>query len=110
MDDSVEVDPRYRAGLARLWDRARVDHLAAADLVLSHFATGSVTAAAASDAAHRMAGTLGIFGLPNAAAIAVAVEEYLDDGGSRSCEQMSAAARQLKDLVERHDLGDAGTG
>ncbi len=80
--DNADLDPRFRAGLARLWPEARGRHVNAIGLVLAHLAEGptdgGTTASEAAHAAHQIAGSIGIFGLPELAGQLIWIERYLD--------------------------------
>lgn len=102
--DDSDVDERYRAGLARLWPDAQANHLEALDVVDAHLRGEGATASAAANAAHRMAGTLGIFGLPDCGETALDLERALDGETAAGTAEMAAMATMLRERIRTHDL------
>lgn len=111
-DDTLELDPRFRVGLAHLWAESRDRHLGAADEILAGLAsgdTGEAGSAAAAAAAHRLAGTLGVFGLPDASDLAGRIESALESGASRQVPtaELRALAVRLRSAIVEHDIASA---
>jgi hypothetical protein len=102
--DDIDVEERYRVGLARLWPDARANHLEALDAIEAHLRGAPVEAAEAANAAHRMAGTLGIFGLAQSGEAALALERALDGDTVVGRDEMAAMASALREQISSHEL------
>jgi HPt (histidine-containing phosphotransfer) domain-containing protein len=95
------------ATIAALWHDARPRVLARVEVVetaLAALRSGGLDPALAAEArreAHKLAGALGTFGMPNGTAAARAVERRLEAGvGPGDEAAMAAEARELRRIVE----------
>ncbi len=97
---------RLRAGLAALWERTRGDQLASADDMLAALRRGDPDGLAeAADAAHRLAGTLGMFDLTEASEVAAGIELELRHGAPT--EDLQVRVARLRSAIENHRLDRA---
>ena len=93
--------------LATLWERNRpvtLERLAELDHAAEASATGTLTAEARRSAistAHKLAGSLGMFGYPEGTELARNIEQLLESAGENSGGSLtSAQALSLRELTE----------
>lgn len=109
----MEADPMSKpelsAAIDKLWARflpeiqGRVAVLEAAAAAFAGNAMTDAQRRAASDAAHKLAGTLGTFGLTRGTVLARELElMYAEDGGADAAvgEKLAEVAAELKGIVE----------
>ncbi len=109
-DTRAIAEARLLAGLADLWHRRRADLLATAEVLVEALEDASTSEAldAAVDAAHRLAGTLGLFGLGRASDLAAGIEHELrTDRAAASGDERDLAgrARSIRSAISSHRMG-----
>ena len=100
----LEIDPRFRAGLARLWQERQADHLETIGVVCAHLRHEGVDASEAANAAHRLAGTLGMFGLPAASESARLIEQALDTDPNGDRGALLVTANRIRNDIAGHAI------
>jgi HPt (histidine-containing phosphotransfer) domain-containing protein len=104
----ADDDAALRASIAAIWDRGRERVLGRVDAIqdaLEALRAGTlgdeVRAEARSDA-HKLAGALGSFGMPDGTDHARAIEGALEDGaGPAEADDLARHAAALRDIVVR---------
>lgn len=101
------------AALDRLWERflpeirTRVAILEAAAQALENGELVTAQREEASSAAHKLAGTLGTFGLARGTAVARELEQQFASGAGPSAESAARSATELRELIERRSSSTA---
>ena len=105
------AQPDLAAAMDKLWSRflpETRDRVTALEIAAAAFAAGKMTGEqreAAHAAAHKLAGTLGTFGLTRGTVLARELElMYARDGGPEPAvgEKLISIAGELRALIERH--------
>jgi HPt (histidine-containing phosphotransfer) domain-containing protein len=101
----MEGSERIRPGFADVWRRSRPEmenRVATIAISVKALEAGDLDPerAAAIDAAHKLAGVLGAFGLDRGTELARSLEEGLEAGGPAGAGRLARLAAELRSLVE----------
>lgn len=107
-------DDEDRAAIAALWVGAQVrvlDRIGSIDTAVAGLAAGTVSAddrATAAGEAHKLAGSLGTFGLPEGTRLAKALELLLEDAARTGQADAAEATRLAAELRAAVEAGPTG--
>lgn len=102
----MKTDEEFRAEIARIWVEseavmhARLDAVDAAGAALLAGSLDAELRVAATSAAHKLAGSLGTFGLPDGSELAGELEVMLRDPGVPPVMRLSEIAERLRAIVQ----------
>lgn len=107
--DTVDIanHPHFRAGLARIWEQSRPQHVAAAESLVDALGSWPHTdLAEVVQTAHRLAGTLGMYDLGEGSRLASELEQGALGGVTdhAAAGELCGLAESLRDRVVRHRI------
>jgi len=107
-------EDQVRAALEKVWMTSKpevLSRLATIERFLASLESGNSNNAsrlAAQSAAHRLSGSLGMFGLGEASTCAAEIESMLLHDDSLQAEKMAELLRDLRNMIERRESQDPG--